>query len=97
MSIRPSPLALDIARHLVGEWSIGLVWRDDDKTDIGFATEEEIAAAIDTILLPRLAAHADAIEDALNGSVDSRPYPDGPNLDRDTRAALRKSLEELKP
>ncbi len=86
---QPSPLALDIARHLCNQWIIGDGWETFGSKDV--------AVAIDTILLPRLAAHADAVEDALNSSVDSCPYPDGPNLDRDTRAALCKSLDDLKP
>lgn len=89
MSTSPSPLALDIARHLTSRWSIEGDW--------DMPSDEEIAAAIDSVLLPRLAAHADAIEDALTSTTDLRPYPDGPCMDKEVRRQLRNSLHDLRP
>lgn len=93
----PSPLALSIARHLRDRWEIGEHIHPGFSLDWVGAGEDEVATAIDTILLPRLAAHADAIEDALDASVNTSTYPDGPNLPRETRGALRTALADLKP
>ena len=39
----------------------------------------------------------DAAKDALYESVNSTTYPDGPNLDKDTRDALRAAIEKATP
>lgn len=60
----PSPLALDIARALEERWSIGVSSTFCDESEWDSASTEEIAAAIDEILLPRLSAHADKLSRA---------------------------------
>lgn len=54
----PSPLALDIARHIkVSFPHVGWVYPECAPE----ASDTELAAAVDEVLLPRLAAHAEKL------------------------------------
>ncbi len=77
MSTIPSHLSLSIAEVLLDRYRIERHYVSEN------LSPRDLAEVIDKVLLPRLSAHADALEGALNGGHNWTP--------------LKAALRELRP